>query len=93
MYEIGFTGRFKKDLKIVKKRSEKEFEQLRNFIRELQFYGYGGIAQKHNPHKLKGKYSQHYECHVNNDLLLIWLQDENLRTILLVRAGSHSDLF
>lgn len=93
MYEIGFTGRFKKDLKIVKKRSEEEFELLRNFIKELQSSGFSGIDPKHKPHKLKGKYLRHFECHINHDLLLIWLQDENLKSILLVRTGTHSDLF
>jgi mRNA interferase YafQ len=93
MYEIGYTGQFKKDLKLIKKRSEKDFELLRNFIKELQKTGIKGIDQKHNPHKLKGKYSQHYECHVINDLLLIWLQNETKKIIILERTGTHSDLF
>jgi mRNA interferase YafQ len=32
------------------------------------------------------------ECHVENDMLLIWIDaDENI--IKLVRLGSHSELF
>lgn len=93
MYEIGYSGRFKKDLKIIKKRSVANFEELRAFIKELQNYGYQGLKPKHKPHKLSGNFSKHWECHVINDLLLIWLQNESDKKILLVRTGTHSDLF
>lgn len=93
MYQIGYTGRFKKDLKIVKKRSLQHFELLRSFILELQKTGYLGLDRHYKVHKLSGIYSKHWECHVLNDLLLIWLQDDTEKTILLVRTGSHSDLF
>jgi mRNA interferase YafQ len=93
MYEIGYSGRFKKDLKIIKKRSEENYEELRIFIKKLQIAGYQGMIPKHKPHKLSGNFSKHWECHINNDLLLIWLQNESDKTILLVRTGTHSDLF
>ena len=93
MFSIGYSGRFKKDLKILKKRSESSFEELRIFIKELQITGYQGLKSKHRPHKLSGNFVKHWECHVNNDLLLIWLQDDLKKTIFLARAGSHSDLF
>lgn len=32
------------------------------------------------------------ECHVENDTLLIWI-DENENLIRLIRFGSHSELF
>lgn len=32
------------------------------------------------------------ECHIENDLLLIWL-DETADVMKLVRFGSHSELF
>ena len=93
MYEIGYSGRFKKDLKSIKKRSADNFEELRIFIKELQKTGYKGVKTKHKPHRLSGNFSKHWECHVFNDLLLIWLQNESDKTIFLVRAGTHSDLF
>ena len=93
MYEIGYSGRFKKDLKTIKNRSLDTFGELRAFIKELQKTGYQGVKPKHKPHKLSGNFSKHWECHVNNDLLLIWLQSESDKTIFLVRAGTHSDLF
>ena len=48
---------------------------------------------KHKPHILSGNYSKHWECHVLPDLLLIWIQNDSEESIILVRGGSHSDLF
>jgi len=93
MYKIGYSGRFKKDLKLLSKRSSLNFNILRDFIQELQKTGYLGIDPQYKPHKLTGNYSKHLECHVLNDLLLIWLQNDPENTIILVRTGTHSDLF
>lgn len=43
-------------------------------------------------HMLYGDYKGHMECHVQNDLLLIWF-DRTSDTVVLVRFGSHSELF
>lgn len=93
MYKIGYSGKFQKDIKLLKKRSFENFEQLRDFIKVLQIKGNKGIHPNHRPHKLSGKYSKHWECHVINDLLLIWKQDDVENTIILIRTGSHADLF
>ncbi|MBK7870744.1 MAG: type II toxin-antitoxin system YafQ family toxin [Saprospiraceae bacterium] len=42
-------------------------------------------------HALKGNYSNHRECHIEPDWLLIY-RIENGK-LVLVRTGSHSDLF
>lgn len=93
MFNIEYTGRFRSDLKILKKRSPQNFEILRNFILAMQQTGIDGIEVKHKPHKLKGKYSKHNECHVLPDLLLIWMENKTSMKITLVRTGTHSDLF
>ncbi len=93
MYKIGYSGSFRKDLKKLKKRSTQNFGILRDFIKDLQITGHQGIDQRYKPHKLIGDYSKHWECHVLNDLLLIWLQNDTEKTIILVRTGTHSDIF
>jgi len=93
MFEIEITGSFKKDLKTLKKRSFSDFEVLRIFIKNLSLSGFDGIDKKHNPHKLKGKFARHNECHVMPDLLLIWMEDRAALKITLIRTGTHSDLF
>ena len=46
------------------------------------------------PHPLTGNYNGHLECHIESDLLIIWIQyDEEEKKIILTRLGSHSELF
>ncbi len=93
MYSITVTSQFKKDLKRVKKRSEIDFELMRSFVSELQQTGFAGISSRHRPHYLKGNYRDNCECHVLPDLLLIWIEHIDTMDIVLIRCGSHSDLF
>ena len=69
MYNLNITGSFKRDLKILKKRSSSDFEFVRNFIKNLLETGFDGIDKKYKPHKLKGNYNKHNECHILPDLL------------------------
>ena len=93
MFQIHYTGQFKKDLKLIKKRSVIEFESLRRMVHLIEAGGHLLVPSKHKPHILSGNYSKHWECHVLPDLLLIWHQNDAEETIVLVRAGTHSDLF
>jgi mRNA interferase YafQ len=83
------STRFKKDLK--------RYLRYPNKIQEL--YVVLGLLQnceqlpiKYKAHMLTGQYNGCMECHVGNDYLLIWI-DEDSDTIGLVRLGSHSELF
>ncbi len=93
MYILNITGSFKKDLKTLKKRSIPDFEVLKKFIKKLSETGFDGIGKMHKPHKLKGKFLRHNECHVLPDLLLIWMENRTGKEITLVRTGTHSDIF
>lgn len=42
-------------------------------------------------HPLKGDWTDHRECHIGGDFLLIYQIEGNI--INFVRAGSHADLF
>ena len=41
--------------------------------------------------KLTGNFKDHWECHVEPDFLLVSRKNEE--TLVLVRTGTHSDLF
>lgn len=92
MYEIFVTTQFKKDLKKLKKR-KRDFELTIKVLKVLQQKGVKGIPLRMRPHRLSGKYADTWECHLKPDLLIIWLQFEDPKTIRLVRIGSHSELF
>lgn len=50
------------------------------------------IPAAYKPHMLKGQYKGCMECHIQDDYLLIWF-DEERDIIELVRLGTHSELF
>jgi len=93
MYQVHFTGQFKKDLKLIKKRSVNDFESLRQLVKVIESGGHSAISAKHRPHILRANFAKHWECHVLPDLIIIWLQNDTDKSVTLIRAGSHTDLF
>lgn len=83
------TSQFKKDLKRIQNNPEK-IASLQTVLESLQ--ATGSVPQKYRPHLLVGNYKGYMECHVENDLLLIWF-DESKELVKLVRLGSHSEIF
>ena len=93
MFSLIPTNQFKKDIKTLKKRSEKNAGLIVDFLIELEKNGVAGIDQKHRPHKLSGNYKDNWEAHIKPDMLIIWFEVTQENEIVLVRAGSHADLF
>mgnify|MGYP003292532568 FL=1 len=89
MYTLKITSQFKKDLKRIQNNTNK-IKHLKEVLQLLERDG--TLPERFKPHKLVGDYTGFMECHVENDLLLIWLNLEEM-TINLVRLGSHSELF
>ena len=94
--EAKFTPAFSRDLK---KKAEKrkwdlaELETLIDLILENSPESIEVLKQRHNMHRLSGKWNGSNECHVANagDWLVIWLVDEQLA--YFQRTGSHDELF
>lgn len=93
MYTLNESTQFKKDLKKVIKRGKADLELFFSVLDILEISGASGIPKKMKPHKLKGNYNNNWECHIKPDLLIIWFQIEEDKTITLIRIGSHSELF
>lgn len=89
MKEVKSGSRFKKDLKRYSNQPVKlhKLYDLVDLMRKGE-----NIPTEYKPHKLKGEYSGHMECHIEDDFLLIWI-DKNSNLIKLIRLGSHSELF
>ena len=88
MLGIVWQSQFKKDFKTIKKR-EKKLDKFAHIINELQ-HG-KQLPPKNKNHKLKGNYINCWECHIEPDWLLIYQLTST--ELILVRTGSHSDLF
>ena len=86
---IKYSGQFKKDFKKYRNdrtKVEKLLEVIRMLEKEI------ALPSKYKLHKLAGNYKDCWECHVDGDFLLIWI-DETTQIIKVVRLGSHSELF
>ena len=51
------------------------------------------LPAKNRDHPLEGKYSGKRECHIAPDWLLIYSIKESSLILILMRTGTHSDLF
>jgi len=89
MWELQYSTQFKKDLKRIK-HDQAKIDALQTVLNQLANEGFVDISYR--AHMLSGEYSGCLECHVQNDFLLIWMDDE-AKVIKLVRVGSHSELF
>ena len=89
MKELKYTSQFKKDLKRIQN-NPKRVEGLKKVLELLQ--DAKPLPKEYKPHILAGNYKGFMECHIESDLLLIWM-DEKKNIIKLIRMGSHSELF
>ena len=92
VFDVVATIAFKKDKKRYNN-NPKKIEKVLNVIDILQRKGVDGIPAEMKPHYLKGKYKGCLECHIEGDLLIIWIQEDDENVIYLMRLGSHSELF
>ena len=51
------------------------------------------LLPKNKDHSLTGNYEGFRECHITPDWLLIYRIEENNLVLVLLRTGTHSDLF
>lgn len=88
MKTIRRTSQFKKDVKRMQKRG-KRFDVFREIVATL------ATAQSLDPrfqdHPLIGQYTGTRECHIEPDWLLIYESTDD--EVVLIRTGSHTDLF
>lgn len=90
MYEVVYTGQFRKSLKLCARRglNIQDFVTVLDILQET-----GTLPEQYRPHKLHGNYKGCWECHINPDWLLIWEQDDRQLRLIIVDTGTHSDLF
>lgn len=73
MKKLQPTTQYKKDYKRIKNNQQK-VDDLKIILNKL--IKEEPIPSEYLPHKLTGKYKGCMECHIQNDFLLIWI-DEN----------------
>jgi mRNA interferase YafQ len=88
MKALRITGQYKKDLRLVERRGYR----LRKLVAIVDKLRAGTpLSPIDDDHPLKGPWQSYRGCHVQGDWVLIY-QDKG-HEIVLVRTGSHADLF
>jgi mRNA interferase YafQ len=88
MLDFYFQGQFKKDLKLAEKRHY-DMDVVYDVI--VTIIWREPLPERCRPHGLSGDRKGFTECHALNDLLLMYILDEE--KVTFVRTGTHSDLF
>ena len=89
-YDVVIVNSCKKDIKLAAKQG-KNIDLLFEIIDRLSEGE--TLEPKYKDHKLSGKYEGKRECHIEPDFLLIYEIKEKEIVLLLLRVGSHSELF
>jgi mRNA interferase YafQ len=91
MRTVKYTTRFRRDYRREKSgQLAKKLDTLLMEVVEL-LAADQPLARRHVDHALTGDWSDHRDCHIRPDLILIYRKPD-LDTLELVRLGSHSEL-
>jgi mRNA interferase YafQ len=90
MFSLKYSKRFKKDLQSFK--HDKDLLSILESVLDILRAGETLLKKYHN-HPLVGEFNGCFECHLRPDVLLIYKKEKEELLILLLRIGSHSDLF
>lgn len=90
MLEIVLSNRFKKDLKMAKKRGY-NLDLLNDVVEKLARQE--PLPKKNRDHSLTGDFIGFRECHIQPDRLLVYRVNDEELILFLTRTGTHSDLF
>ena len=85
-----FRKKFKKELEKCKSRGL-NMEELKTVMTKL--IAGETLEERYKNHPLSGNYKGCLECHIRPDWLLVYILDEEEKTITFTRTGTHSDLF
>ncbi len=90
---LSETKQFKKDKKRIKSSGCYDWNKMREIVGQLM--NDTPLVAKHHDHSLSGEYAGVRECHISPDWLLIDDKTGDLQVgeLILIRTGSHSELF
>lgn len=93
--DLDYSLQFKKDYSRLKRSGQYNVNKIKTLLDEVITCFIDGkpLPRKYRDHSLKGEWNECRECHLQGDLLLIYLIDTIENVIILIRLGSHSELF
>lgn len=91
MYRVFPSSRYKKSLKRISRHKDFNVKKLDEIVSLLKEGGH--LDVRHSDHELKGEFVGIRECHIQNDILLMYRKEEDTLILLLIDIGTHSSLF
>lgn len=91
MYSVVPTNRYKKSLKHISQHKDFCSKRLDEIVRLLKSGEH--LVSRYRDHELSGKFACVRECHIQDDILLMYRKENNTLVLLLVNIGTHSSLF
>lgn len=91
MYAIRASSRYRSSYKHTRQWANFAVGELNTVINALARGE--KLSAKYRDHELRGGHSGIRECHIKNDLLLLYQKHDNALVLLLVDIGTHSSLF
>ena len=90
MFQPVYTKGFKKSMaRCIKRGYDIElFKEVAYLICSEQ-----PLSQKFRAHKLKGKLSDFWDCHIKADWIILYDYDYERGEVIFVDTGTHADLF
>jgi len=86
LYSIKRASQFKTDFKTLTKKQKNNLKEVVSTLSKGE-----SLEVRRKDHPLKGKWSSYRDCHVENDLILIYKIENDI--LNLARVGTHSKLF
>ncbi|PCJ16263.1 MAG: type II toxin-antitoxin system mRNA interferase toxin, RelE/StbE family [Candidatus Cloacimonadota bacterium] len=91
MFSITTKKQYRKDFKRFQNTNSKNIKAFKETI--ISLCERKELPEARHDHALIGNYRGCRECHLSPDWLLIYIVDDINKEIVLVRIGSHNDLF
>lgn len=91
MYRVFPSGRYKKSLKRISQHKDFNVKKLDEIVSLLKEGA--SLGPQYRNHELKGEFAGTRECHIQNDILLMYHKEKGTLILLLVDVGLHSFLF
>ncbi|MBI5400658.1 MAG: type II toxin-antitoxin system YafQ family toxin [Candidatus Yonathbacteria bacterium] len=91
MYHVIPSNQYRKSLKRISQHKDFNAKRLDEIVCLLE--DGKNLDSKYQDHELKGNYIGIRECHIQNDILLLYRKEKDVLVLLLVNIGSHSYLF
>lgn len=91
MYQVSSSRQYRTSLKRL--RRHKDFDQSALEYVVTMLSRDEPLDPRHRDHELRGAFAGMRECHIKNDILLLYRKEKKILVLLLVDLGSHSKLF